>query len=39
MFGSARDEITEKFKIFHNEELCDLYRSTNIVGARGAQSV
>jgi hypothetical protein len=33
MFVSLRDEITEQFRIQHNEVLCDLFRSASIVGA------
>jgi hypothetical protein len=31
VFGSKRDEITEKWRKLHNEELSDLYSLPNIV--------
>ena len=31
IFGPRREEVTEKWRRFHNEELNDLYCSTNIV--------
>jgi hypothetical protein len=31
-FGRKRDEETEKWRRLHNEELFDLYCSTNIIG-------
>ena len=31
IFGPKRDEIREEFRKLHNEELCDLYSSPNIV--------
>ena len=31
IFGSRRDEVTEEWRRLHNEELNDLYASTNIV--------
>jgi hypothetical protein len=35
IFIPTRDEVTEKFRILHNEELCDLYRSaSSFVGFR-----
>jgi hypothetical protein len=30
-FGAKRDEVTEEWRKLHNEELNDLYCSTNIV--------
>jgi hypothetical protein len=32
IFGPQRDEVTEKWRKLHNEELNDLYCSPNIVG-------
>ena len=31
VFGPKRDEVTEEWRILHNEELNDLYSSHNIV--------
>jgi len=31
IFGPKRDEVTEEWRRLHNEELNDLYSSTNIV--------
>jgi len=31
IFGPKRDEVTREWKKLHNEELNDLYCSTNIV--------
>jgi hypothetical protein len=31
IFGPNRDEVTEKWRKLHNEELIDLYSSHNIV--------
>jgi hypothetical protein len=31
IFGSKRDEVTEGWRKLHNEELCNLYSSTNII--------
>jgi hypothetical protein len=31
IFGSRRDEVTGEWKKLYNEELSDLYSSTNIV--------
>ena len=36
MFGPKRDEVTRKWRKFHNEELNDLYSSTN--NFRGTKS-
>jgi len=33
IFGPKRDEVTGEWKKLHNEELNDLYFSTNIVRA------
>jgi hypothetical protein len=30
MFGPKRDEVTEEWRKLHNEELNDLYSSSNI---------
>jgi hypothetical protein len=35
-FEPTRNEVTEQFITLHNEELCDVYRSASIVGARVA---
>jgi hypothetical protein len=32
IFGPKRDEVTGEWRKLHNEELHDLYCSTNIVG-------
>jgi len=32
IFGSKRDEITGEWRKLHNEELNDLYCSSNIIG-------
>jgi hypothetical protein len=32
MFGPKRDEVTERWRKLHNEELCDLYSSPSIIG-------
>jgi hypothetical protein len=37
IFGPTRDDVTERCRTLHNEELCDLYRSASIVGAEVAQ--
>jgi hypothetical protein len=39
IFGPTRNEVTEQFRILCNEEACDLYPSTSIVGTMIAQSV
>jgi len=31
IFGPKRDEVTGEWRRLHNEELCDLYSSPNIV--------
>jgi len=31
IFGPKRDEITGEWRKIHNEELCDLYCSSNII--------
>jgi hypothetical protein len=31
IFGPKRDEVTWEWRKLHNEELIDLYRSSNIV--------
>jgi hypothetical protein len=31
IFGPKRDEVTEKWRKLHNEELNDLYSLTNVV--------
>jgi hypothetical protein len=31
IFGPQRDEVTEEWRRQHNEELCDLYSSSNII--------
>jgi len=31
IFGPKRDEVTREWTILHNEELNDLYSSSNIV--------
>jgi hypothetical protein len=31
IFGPKRDEVTEKWRKLHNEELNDLYSSPNVV--------
>jgi hypothetical protein len=31
LFGPKRDELSTEFKIFHNEEPCNLYSPPNIV--------
>ena len=31
LFGPKRDEVTREWKKPHNEELCDLYCSPNII--------
>jgi len=30
-FGHRKDEVSEQFRILHNEELGDLYKSLSIV--------
>ena len=35
IFGSRRDEVTEKWGKLHNEELNDQYSSTNIFRVAG----
>jgi hypothetical protein len=32
IFGSQSDEVTADWRRLHNEELHDLYSSTNIIG-------
>jgi hypothetical protein len=32
IFGPKRDDVTEKWRKLHNEELHNLYSSTNIIG-------
>jgi hypothetical protein len=34
IFGPKRDEITGGWRMLHNEELCDLYSSPNIITMR-----
>jgi hypothetical protein len=31
IFGPKRDEVTGEWRTLHNEELCDLYFSPNII--------
>jgi hypothetical protein len=31
IFGPERDKVTGKWRRLHNEELCDLYSSSNII--------
>jgi hypothetical protein len=31
IFGPRRDELTGEWRRLHNEELCDLYSSQNII--------
>ena len=31
VFGSTRDEVTVEWGRLHNEELCDLYCSSNVI--------
>jgi hypothetical protein len=31
IFGQKRDEVTGEWRKLHNEELCDLYSSPNII--------
>jgi hypothetical protein len=31
MFRAKRDEVTRKWRILHNEELCDLYFAPDII--------
>jgi hypothetical protein len=33
IFGPKRDEVTGEYRRLHNEELCDLYSSPNIIRA------
>ena len=33
MFGPMRDEVTAEWKRLHNEELCDLFSTPNIIQA------
>jgi hypothetical protein len=37
IFGPMWDDVTEQFRILHNKELCDFYRSASITGAVVAQ--
>ena len=32
VFGPKRDEVTREWRKLHNEELSDLYSSSNIIG-------
>jgi len=32
VFGPKRDEVTGEWRKLHNEELSDLYSSSNIIG-------
>jgi hypothetical protein len=36
---TMRVEVTKHFRMLHNEEVCDLYRSASIVVAGAAQLV
>jgi len=33
MFGPMRDEVTAEWRRMHNEELCDLFSTPNIIQA------